>query len=260
MSITTKRIFSALLGSLLVADGLYLVFHNKIDFWTIFPLVLGCFFLFYSGCYHKIHLFLARHSTLKTLWRFGWTGLIIWLSSLLMFFAYLHHNMQNSANIPAVPVIVVLGSGIENGRPSAILAQRLNTAAALAQQQPQAMMIVSGGLATPEHATEAEIMATYLQQTFHIPAKRINLETESTSTELNLMNSKTILRTHGISLNQPIAIVTSDFHTLRAAAIARKQGYQKPIMLSAPTPLLTRYHAWLREYFAFLSGWLLQEY
>ena len=32
------------------------------------------------------------------------------------------------------------------------------------------------------------------------------------------------------------------------------------MMVSAPTPLLIRYNAWLREYFAFISGWLLDEY
>ena len=31
-------------------------------------------------------------------------------------------------------------------------------------------------------------------------------------------------------------------------------------MISAETPLNIRYNAWLREYFAFVSGWLLREY
>jgi uncharacterized SAM-binding protein YcdF (DUF218 family) len=86
------------------------------------------------------------------------------------------------------------------------------------------------------------------------------LEDKSTSTDLNLLNSKTILKYKNIPLSAPIAIVTSDFHTLRAAAIAKKLGYQNVIMNSAETPLNTRYNAWLREYFAFISGWILQEY
>ena len=59
---------------------------------------------------------------------------------------------------------------------------------------------------------------------------------------------------------QKIAIVTSDFHTIRAAAIAKHQGYQRPILLASPTPLSIRYNAWFREYFAFVSGWLFGEY
>ena len=108
--------------------------------------------------------------------------------------------------------------------------------------------------------TEAEAMAQYLQEQHLISTQRILLEDRSTSTELNLKNSKAILKQHQLSPQQPIAIVTSDFHTLRAEAIAHKQGYTNVLMVSAPTPLSIRYNAWLREYFAYLSGWLLNEY
>ena len=103
-------------------------------------------------------------------------------------------------------------------------------------------------------------MSSYLQQNHHIPASQIILEDKSTSTELNLKNSQSLLEAQHINIQQPIAIVTSDFHTLRAAAIARKQGYRHISMLGASTPLATRYNAWLREYFAYASGWLLDEY
>ncbi|HAV3727992.1 TPA: YdcF family protein, partial [Acinetobacter baumannii] len=71
---------------------------------------------------------------------------------------------------------------------------------------------------------------------------------------------KPLLEQAHINVNQPIAIVTSDFHTPRAAAIAKKQGYTQVYMVAAETPLITRYNAWLREYFAYASGWLLNEY
>lgn len=260
LSSKIKRMLTALFGSLLFLDGLFFTVQNKIHLGTLLPLVLGGFLLAYSYFYQQIQAILAQHPSYKMLWHLGWGLMIIWVISLLSFFVYLHQRIQQQVDVPELKAIIVLGSGIENGRPSAILAQRLNTAAALAAQQPQANIIVSGGLATREHATEAEIMAAYLQHTFHIPAHRIKLETESTSTELNLRNTQVILHNQHISLKKPIAIVTSDFHTLRAAAIARKQGYQHPIMVSAPTPLLNRYNAWLREYFAFISGWLLNEY
>ena len=47
----------------------------------------------------------------------------------------------------------------------------------------------------------------------------------------------------------------------RSRAIAIRQGYQMPIMISAQTPLATRYNAWLREYFAYIGVvGLLNEY
>ncbi len=103
-------------------------------------------------------------------------------------------------------------------------------------------------------------MSQYLQQHYRIPASQIILEEQSTSTELNLKNSQPLLNARNITIQQPIAIVTSDFHTLRATAIAKKQGYTNITMLGATTPLETRYNAWLREYFAYVSGWALNEY
>lgn len=168
--------------------------------------------------------------------------------------------MRHTIESTPVKAIIVLGSGVENGKPSAALAKRLDAAVPVAKTSPQALLILSGGLDFGERETEAVIMARYLQQHYAIPSSDMALEDQSTSTELNLKNSKAILVQHQINLTDPVAIVTSDFHTIRAAAIARKQGYQHVTMISAPTPLFMRYNAWLREYFAFLSGWVLNEY
>ncbi len=103
-------------------------------------------------------------------------------------------------------------------------------------------------------------MSKYVQHYYAIGSNRIWLEDKSTSTDLNLKNSQAILNQLNIQLNEPIAVVTSDFHTLRAAAIAKKQGYSHIIAVAAPTPLVNRYNSWLREYFAYLSGWVLNEF
>ena len=120
------------------------------------------------------------------------------------------------------------------GKPSATLASRLDTAAMLAEQQPQALIITSGGIGLGQTRSEADIMATYLQQTHGIVSSRIYHEGKSTSTEENLAYSQPILVAQGMDKSAPIAIVTSDFHTIRAAAIATHQGYGQPIPLASP--------------------------
>ena len=260
MSEKIKRIFSLILGCILFCDGLWLILQNKIHLGTVLPLLLGFVLLIHAIFYRSMQRFLAQKVQLKVPYQWAWGGFLLWLISVAVFFAYIHQHTQQQNTEQTVQAIIILGSGIQNGQPSPTLAKRLDKGAELAQQQTKAILIVTGGIGYTEKETEAKIMARYLYQQYNIALQRIYLEDKSTSTELNLLNSKSILKYQNIPLSAPIAIVTSDFHTLRAAAIAKKLGYQNIIMSSAETPLNTRYNAWLREYFAFISGWILQEY
>lgn len=249
-----------IVGLILFLDGFILILQNKIHLGTVLPLIIGLFFIFYTSFYQKIQKILQQHKKIKKIWQFGWICFNLWLISLFIFFSYLQLNTQSKQKIPQVDAIIVLGSGIIQGQPSPTLALRLDAAAEVAKQHPKAWIIVSGGLDYGETKTEAEAMSTYLQEKYHISAHRILKEDQSTSTELNLKNSQNVLKAHQLGLNSKIAIITSDFHTLRASAIAQKQGYQDIVTVSSNTPIETRYNAWLREYFAYISGWLLQEY
>ncbi|MBK0064941.1 MULTISPECIES: YdcF family protein [unclassified Acinetobacter] len=254
------RLSLFIIGLILFADAVLLLSYRKIHLGIILPLLIGLIFCAYACFYLQIQQWLKQHLTLKKFWRFGWGIFSVWLITLFAFFIFLTVQIQNSQSIPPVKSIIVLGSGIENGKPSAALAKRLDTAAPLAKTQPKALLILTGGLDFGETKTEAAIMAQYLQQHYALPFAQMALENQSTSTELNLKNSQAILTHHQIQLTDPIAIVTSDFHTIRAKAIAQKQGYSNVYLIAAPTPLLIRYNAWLREYFAYLSGWVLNEY
>lgn len=255
-----KRLLAVLIGTTLFLDGAYLISLNKIHLGTILPLLIGLGLLIFAIFYPKIQISIHKTPLRNILWRVGCLGFLLWSTSVVCFFLYLHLATQNNTQQAPVKAIIVLGSGIENGQPSATLAQRLDQAAALAEQQPNVPLIMTGGLDFREKYTEAEIMSKYVQQKFSISPTRIWLEDKSTSTDLNLKNSQPILAQLNIQLNEPIAIVTSDFHTLRAAAIARKQGYRHIITVAAPTPLINRYNSWLREYFAYGSGWLFNEF
>lgn len=123
-----------------------------------------------------------------------------------------------------------------------------------------ALVITSGGFDAGEDVSEAKAMADYLHDTYGTSLAHIALEEHSTSTELNFIHSKKILAQQGIALNQPIIAVTSDFHTLRASLIGKRQGYTNLQVVGSDTPWYIRPNVWFREYFAFISGWLLDEY
>lgn len=249
-----------IIGLLLFLDGFVLVLYKKIHLGTLLPLFIGLGFICTAIWSKSIQQYLVQHTKLKKLWRLGWSLFAIWLISLIGFFGYIHFKTQQNHAENGLDAIIVLGSGITQGKASPTLAKRLDRAGQVAQQQPQAWVIVSGGLDFGETKTEAEVMSKYLEENYKVQSHKILQENKSTSTDLNLKNSQAILQQHDLSLSSKIAIVTSDFHTLRAAAIAEKQGYRNFMTIGAETPLSTRYNAWLREYFAYLSGWVLGEY
>ncbi len=256
-----KRILLVIFGAVLAVDGVYLLCLGRLHLGTVLPALLGGLFLGLAIYYPKYQQMQQRSLSFTSLCRWAWRGFFIWFVSLAIFFGYLQSQSHFQIDPEKSPVaIIVLGSQVRNGQPSPALANRLDKAASLAKQYEQAKVVVTGGLGYKQIETEAAVMGRYLQTQHQIPVSRIIFEDQSTSTELNLKNAEPLLANENIYIDQPIAIVTNDFHSLRARKIAEKIGFKQVISISADTPLLTRYNSWLREYFAYLSGWVLREY
>ena len=255
------QVILTIIGSLMIVDCTILMAVGKVNFGSVVPFLVGMVFVAHGIFWHNIIRFIYQNRWLNRLWYGLWMAFFIWLISFGIFAYALQQQIKQSAKpIPEVAAIIVLGSGTVAGKPTPTLVKRLDTAAPLINSQKSALVITSGGIGFGQTRSEAYIMATYLYDTYNIPLKHIYQEGQSTSTAENLIYSQEILAAKGISIAEPIAIVTSDFHIIRAANIARHQGYVQPIMLASPTPLSIRYNAWFREYFAFVSGWLFEEY
>jgi uncharacterized SAM-binding protein YcdF (DUF218 family) len=185
--------------------------------------------------------------------------MLCWIVSVAMFCVMIAHRPAPAvAELAPARAIVVLGSGSPGAQPSATLAARLDLALQDAKRNAKAVVVVSGG-SSFRKSSEAQVMAAYLVQR-DLAAQRILLEEASTSTEENLIFSARLLVGAGIPISSPVHVITSDFHTLRAKLIARRIGYANVQTAGVDTPLQIRYNAWLREYFAMVSSWLLGEY
>ena len=95
-------------------------------------------------------------------------------------------------------VVVVLGAKVKaDGSPSRILKNRLDTAAALLEQEPRLLCVVSGGQGDNEPVSEARAMALYLEERGIDPG-RILLEDRSRNTRGNLANTSALLKEEGL--------------------------------------------------------------
>jgi|GEM_PF-124097 len=148
-------------------------------------------------------------------------------------------------------VVIILGAGLRsNEEPSSHLESRLDTALAYLSQNPDALVIVCGGLGVGRTITEAESMARYLQAR-GIPPERIILEGKSTTTYENLVFAKEILDEHFPDGFRAV-LITNDFHIRRAATLARHIGIDvNP--LGAPTPWYSLAANYLREILATIN-------
>ncbi len=247
-------------GLVLVGSSLNLMGEGLFHFGVTLPMCMGVALISISVKWQRLWHWRVQSKLRQRLWGLGWAGFFVWLLSVMAFFIQTHQLSQHGElNVEMPKALIVLGAGSPNCGVSPTLHARLEAAAAAAANWNGAMIVVSGGrdlLGRP--CTEAAVMRTALVAQ-GVDSKRILLEDKSTSTAENFAFSKIVLQRAGMSPDQTMAFVTSDFHGARARRIAVAAGFEHVEFVPASTPLRYRYHAWLREYFASLSSWMLKE-
>src|SRR5690606_5180103 len=121
---------------------------------------------------------------------------------------------------------IVLGAGLRGDRPTPLLAARLDRGReALDRSRARGRdtrLICSGGQGPDEIVPEAVAMANHLVEA-GVDRDLLWLEDESTSTEENLRLSAQVAARHGMEGGR-FAVVTNDYHVLRAALLLRRLG------------------------------------
>ncbi|KIA59963.1 membrane protein [Nocardia vulneris] len=151
---------------------------------------------------------------------------------------------------PGMDAIVVHGAGLKGDRVPPLLAGRLDRAIEVYRAEHTAgrrpLLITSGGKGSDELKSEAEAMAGYLVER-GIPAESVLQEDRSATTRENLLFTKRLLGERGESTR--MVLVTSDFHTLRTAMLARRLGLDAEVT-GARTAFYYLPAATLREFAA----------
>lgn len=152
---------------------------------------------------------------------------------------------------PGADYLIVLGAQWKNSGPSYVLQKRLDAAVAYLQQNPDTVVIVSGGKGSNEPISEAEGMAGYLVNA-GIDSGRVVLEDRSTDTNENLEFSSAYLD----KSEDRVVVVTNNFHIYRAVKIAQKKGYVRAEGLAADSYPAMLPNNLLREFFGVIKDFL----
>ncbi len=124
---------------------------------------------------------------------------------------------------------LVLGLALENGEPAPDLLKRLDTARAYLEEYPEAKLILTGGNPDESGRTEAAVMRELLTRR-GVPEDRLILEDMARSTKENFANIAGL-----ISPEEPVVMISSDYHMDRAVRTAKGEGFSHVKRLPAPS-------------------------
>lgn len=143
--------------------------------------------------------------------------------------------------------IIVLGAGVNGERITPLLAARIDKGIELLGQNPDAVLIMSGGKGPGENVAEAEAMAGYAQEN-GVSTEQIMVEGKSRSTRENLLYSRELM----VKESPRVIIVTTAYHVFRALLLAKQQGLAC-VGVGLKTKWYFTINALIREFIGYLS-------
>lgn len=192
------------------------------------------------------------------LWR--WLAVIlIWtpiLAAVLLgsVFTAIYVQARDEQFVPA-QAIVVLGAAQFDGRPSAVLRSRLDTAYEVYRVGLAPLIIVTGGKEDGDRFTEAQASRDYLIDK-GVPQTDIILENNGRDTWAQIQGVDGILEERDLDR---VLIVSDGFHLFRAKAMADRVGIQAYAIASDESPIepntMKEFGFMVRETGAFAVWW-----
>lgn len=148
---------------------------------------------------------------------------------------------------------VILGAQVHDDVPSRTLRERLDAGLAYMEENPDTVIIVSGGFGTEEKLSEAEVMYRYLESR-GADTSRLYREDKATDTRENLIYSSQMAEELGLDKTR-VTVITSEFHLCRAEYIASTLGLGAGGVGSQTQTKFLLGNYYIREAFSFVKAY-----
>lgn len=246
-----KKIIKALLiifGSLLVFNALLMSVMSNINAGIIAEILLGAVIFMYGILLEKLVPKIPK-----------WLRAVFWcgVCTVTVFVSVLLGLGINDTVTGSEDAVIVLGSGIRGELLTVGLKNRLDCAVEIYENNPDTVIVVSGGQGPQEDITEALAMERYLLSR-NIPQESIIKEEQATSTYENFIYSKQILDKN-FGENYSAAYVTNDYHIYRAGALAKIAGFGNLTHSHSTTVWYTVIPSCMRECMAVVKLWIFRQ-
>lgn len=215
------RTFLILAGMLLILDTVVIKSLTTGNLGTYLPAIIGLPLLLFG-------LFLTPLSAWFEAARIGavikWFSICVY-SAAILFFAVVGSILYKEGHEKApesADAVIVLGAGLRGSRVSLTLQYRLDAAYEYLKQNPDSILVLSGGQGKGETVAEAVAMKSYLLSR-GVSADKLIVEDRSESTYENFQYSLAILKKQ-LGRDPKIAFITTEFHVYRAELVAKRMG------------------------------------
>lgn len=238
------------LGAVFTVYGLVLAVMSNINTGTVLVILLGLVDLCTGAFYERI-----IKLTSKGFFKICKIIFIILLCIEFAFVSFLAIYGTTDTVDYREDAVIVLGAGVRGDKVTLPLKLRLDKAVDYHAENPDALIIVSGGQGFQETVTEAYAMEKYLVEQGVNP-EIILKEEKASSTAENMKFSKEILDRH-LSVDYNIAVVTSGFHVFRGMILAKNTGFQNVTHIHSGLQWYNVLPSYLRETLAVIKTLLL---
>ena len=241
------RMLYIILGGLLTFYAFWMfvrvIFHVGVFLTLILGLLILSFGIFYDFYRCRLPLWL------KTVF---WTGVAASVICVVLLYGYGSRDTVTYQE----DVLFVLGGGLKRDVPNTALARRLDRAVLYYEQNPNVMIVVTGGQGVNETISEGLAMERYLVER-GIPAGQIVREEQSTSTYENFIYSRELLKKY-FDGDYSVAYITTDYHIFRSESLARLAGYEEPTHCHSDSLVQNIIASGIREILAVVKLWLFR--
>ena len=186
---------------------------------------------------------------------FGVIFLTVTFCAFLLFLSsYEHTDVKNEGKT----AVLVYGCRVQGTEPKEMLAERLDAALALLDDNPESIALVSGATDEGEVYTEAQVMAWYLEK-HGIAPERILLDEDANSTKGNIRGFLRLIDVYGLADYDCIS-VSSTFHMPRIAFLCGKYGLESEFVGAKTVSIRKWFPSVVREYLAYVKMFALNSY
>lgn len=234
------------IGVIFTIYSLILCLFSNLNIGVFLTLAIGLFILFLGIFYEKIK-FLTSRGFLKIV-----KIMVIILFCIEFLFLCFIATYGYYDNITYTEdAVIVLGAGIRGDKVTLPLKLRLDKAIDYHRENPDALIVLTGGKGFQETVTEAYAMEKYLVSQ-GVNKDIIIKEEQATSTAENMKYSKEILDTH-FNNSYKTVVITNNFHIFRAVTLAKKAGFENIFHTHAGLQWYNLLPCYLRESLAILK-------